>query len=127
VLQLRHPEGADDPVTSLLAPSDAPLPNYRLAFPHFEGALPDLGEGWEDTIWADDKCPSLIHEGLGLRLWVDATDPEQRARPDCLRYSLETVRDSSGDQEELVASEDFEVIRKAVAQAAATSSMPSPG
>ena len=54
--------------------------NYMKEFPHYDGFLPMI-EGFEDTSWHNDTCPSLTYKlkaDYELRLYVDFDDPERR-------------------------------------------------
>jgi len=54
---------------------------YKYEFPDFDYDMPNLGNGWIDSSWHNDTCPSFeYHNGKGLtyRLWVEYTDPNIR-------------------------------------------------
>jgi hypothetical protein len=54
---------------------------HNLEFPDFDYDLPKI-EGFEDTSWKNDVCPSLTRraadESQTLILWCDYADPAQR-------------------------------------------------
>lgn len=52
---------------------------YMKEFPHYDDTL-SLPEGWADTSWHNDICPSF-EKTFGdtiFRLWCDFKDPELR-------------------------------------------------
>lgn len=59
-------------------------------FPQFDEALPVI-EGFVDTSYHHDVCPSLSNEGLGLQLMVDYREPSDSEYPE-LRRSGEVGR-----------------------------------
>lgn len=62
--------------------------NLMDAFPDFSlGTLPAIPEGWEDTSWKNDACPSF---GVAnLRIFIDYADPKQRELgPDTNRFLI---------------------------------------
>jgi hypothetical protein len=48
-------------------------------FPHYDDTL-SLPEGWTDTSWHNDICPSFerVYGDTIFRLWCDFKDPERR-------------------------------------------------
>jgi len=52
---------------------------YKTEFPHYDDTL-SLPEGWTDTSWHNDICPSFerVYGDTTFRLWCDFKDPEQR-------------------------------------------------
>jgi hypothetical protein len=52
---------------------------YTTEFPHYDDTL-SLPEGWTDTSWHNDTCPSFerVYGDVTFRLWCDFKDPEQR-------------------------------------------------
>ena len=66
--------------------------NYMKEFPDYDGFLPMI-EGFEDTSWHNDACPSLTYKlkaDYELRLYVDYDDPERRETGG-LKYKLSLV------------------------------------
>lgn len=54
--------------------------------PNFDTAtLPAIPEGWEDTSWRNDACPSFATPA-GVRVWVDYADPAMRDTPSMARF-----------------------------------------
>jgi len=96
---------------------------YKLAFPNFDDELPMI-EGWEDSSWRADSCPSIsrpvpsTHQELDLQIYVDYKDPALREHPGILRYSLLDVRGNWTDEESdsitLCDSDSWEEILEAV-------------
>jgi len=52
---------------------------YKTEFPHYDDTL-SLPEGWIDTSWHNDICPSFerVCGDTTFRLWCDFKDPELR-------------------------------------------------
>ena len=52
---------------------------YKTEFPHYDDTL-SLPEGWTDTSWHNDICPSFerVYGDTTFRLWCDFKDPELR-------------------------------------------------
>lgn len=60
-------------------PTDAPIatppkPQYRVAFPDFGDLDVDIPNGFTDSSWHNDACPSWTNEALHLQLFVDFAD-----------------------------------------------------
>jgi hypothetical protein len=49
--------------------------NYKVEFPHYDDEL-TLPDGWGDTSWHNDACPSFEKEikGTVYRIWCDFKD-----------------------------------------------------
>lgn len=56
-------------------------------FPDFDCDLPEI-EGFIDTSWHNDVCPSLTDETNRLILWCDYADPAKREDSIGKRYTL---------------------------------------
>ena len=81
--------------------------NYLEEFPDFDYALPDLGEGWEDTSWHNDSCPSMdysLGDNYGLRIWFQYSNPEWR---ECGGEKYILVIGDYGDSDHLMESDDL--------------------
>ena len=55
--------------------------NYQKEFPHFAGVEMPTFDGFEDTSWHNDACPSFeryLAQELSLRVWVDHPDENLR-------------------------------------------------
>jgi len=94
------------------------------AFPDFDYALPTL-EGFIDTSWKNDVCPSLTREAddanQTLILWCDYANEAKRDYEGGKRFTL--VKGAYGDadnQTTLCASDDLADIRLALKIDAAT-------
>lgn len=64
-------------------------PNYRRAFPDFDYEIPALvadAEGWEDTSWHNDACPSFTCDVFVL--WCDYADPTRREVQGGKRFTM---------------------------------------
>lgn len=84
--------------------TNAPFPLLAKEFPDFDQAtLPTIPAGFEDISWHNDACPSFEHKGLGLHLFVDYEDPEEREMASPVRFrvdQLELVRYDTEDGEQ---------------------------
>lgn len=61
-------------------------------FPDFDQAtLPTIPAGFEDTSWHNDACPSFQHEGLGLHLFIDYADPDDREMGSPFRFRVDQL------------------------------------
>lgn len=58
--------------------------SVQTEFPNFDGDLPVI-DGFEDTSYRHDICPSLTNKELGLQLFVDYADPDLSEYPDLRR------------------------------------------
>jgi hypothetical protein len=59
------------------------MADYRKEFPDFPAIdMPAIPEGFADSSWHNDSCPSLISEALGLRIWIDYVQVELREHAD---------------------------------------------
>ena len=72
------------------------MKNYEKEFPHFLGVEMPTFDGFEDTSWHNDVCPSFekyLAQELSLRVWVDHPDANQREDGNSLshRYALDLV------------------------------------
>jgi hypothetical protein len=61
---------------------------YQKAFPDFVLDV-ELPEGFEDTSWRNDACPSFTHEASKTKIWIDYADTALREFPDSSRFSVE--------------------------------------
>jgi hypothetical protein len=50
---------------------------YLKAFPDYDSTLPQL-DGFVDSSWRHDTCPSLLNETLGFQLWCEYADENNR-------------------------------------------------
>src|SRR5690606_19746669 len=67
----------------------APLPRYQVEFPRFGILDVQVPEGFCDTSWHNDVCPSFSKElpnGNFLRIFIEYPDPAARETPDAARF-----------------------------------------
>lgn len=70
--------------------------SYRTEFPDFpESDMPALPEGFSDTSWHNDACPS--YESPSFRIMIDYADPTQRALGTGSRFIVMETDDESGN------------------------------
>ena len=88
----------------------------------FKEEHPDFGElefpipiGFIDSSWHNDNCPSWYDEQSHLKLWIDYADPDMRDSPGP-RFALQQYNSDNEFVDEILASDDYEEILKAVAQ-----------
>lgn len=90
------------------------MANYRTEFPDFpEADMPAIPEGFEDNSWHNDSCPNFTSEALGLRIWIDFADPEQREIREGCRFILEPS-DNLDTTTDPVCTDDWAAILEAV-------------
>ena len=79
---------------------------YETEFPDFVGVeMPRIPEGWEDTSWHNDACPSWTVGGL--HIFVDHDEPSKReCGSDSKRF---TVCDSD-DGDVVVHTDDWQEV-----------------
>ncbi len=71
---------------------------YKSEFRDYDGDFPSL-EGWYDSSWHNDVCPSLTKDNEMWTIWVDYVDPSRRELGG-KRYAvtLGTSEGASGDE-----------------------------
>lgn len=91
------------------------MPNYRIEFPDFPAIdMPAIPEGFADSSWHNDSCPSLISEELGLRIWIDYVQVELREHADD-GYRFVLMPDNNDDDiTEHVCTDDWAAILAAI-------------
>ncbi len=63
--------------------------HFLREFPDFPAAdMPAIPAGFGDTSWHNDMCPSFTSDQVGLTIWVDFANPEQREYPEWPRYRV---------------------------------------
>jgi hypothetical protein len=73
---------------SMREPTSTPR-RWQIQFPDFPaGDIPPVPPGFSDTSWVNEPCPSFTHEGLGLALFTDWSDPSEREWPESDRFTL---------------------------------------
>lgn len=77
-------------------------PRLAAEFPDFDlASLPAVPEGWEDSSWHNDACPSFMANGF--HIFVNYAEPEQRELPEGGRFivlsecDVQTVTIYQGD------------------------------
>lgn len=84
---------------------------FATEFPDFDPAtLPAIPEGFADSSWGNDACPSFTNEAAGLRIWVDFVDPSQRELPESKRFGIM----GTNSEVDLITSDDWRDIETAV-------------
>jgi hypothetical protein len=65
---------------------------YKIEFPDYDDTL-SLPEGWIDTSWHNDVCPSFekTFGDTTFRLWCDYVDPERQEMHGAMRFVIYTV------------------------------------
>ena len=77
--------------------------SYRTEFPDF--VLPvTIPEGFEDSSWHHDECPTWRHEGRGLLLSIDDARAEGRDSSELPRFSLGRLDEDGQATDEIVIS-----------------------
>ncbi len=68
---------------------------YRTEFPDYPAAdMPALPEGFEDTSWHNDACPS--YSNAHFLVWIDYLDPAQREHEGKYqRFNVRSMKDGS--------------------------------
>jgi hypothetical protein len=90
------------------------MTKYLTAFPDFPPAdMPAIPQGFEDSSWHNDSCPSFTSEELGLRIWIDFADPEQRDITEGSRFALEPS-ESLDNITDPICTDDWQAILDAV-------------
>jgi hypothetical protein len=90
------------------------MANYRTEFPDFPADdMPAIPQGFEDNSWHNDSCPNFTSEALGLRIWIDFADPEQREIRMGCRFMLEPS-DNLDTITDLICTDDWAAILAAV-------------
>lgn len=76
----------------------------RAGSPHFMQEFGDYGplgftlpEGWQDTSWHNDACPSF-ESSFSYRLWCDYEEPLHREGNSTERYALCVVPEDASDE-----------------------------
>lgn len=80
-------------------------------FPDYPASdLPPLPEGFEDTSWHNDACPSLSNDAAGLVVYVDYVDKAKRENEATERFTLMTL----GDFDVVVHTDDWNVVLESI-------------
>jgi hypothetical protein len=87
---------------------------YPTEFPDFPATdMPATPQGFADNSWHNDSCPNFTSEELGLRIWIDYADKEQREVPEASRFVLEPS-DNADNITDPIVTDDWAVILEAV-------------
>jgi hypothetical protein len=72
--------------------------SYREAFPDYpEADFPaELPEGFTDSSWKNDACPSIESNSMLLRIWIDYADTARREHQNGQRYIVLGLEDDDG-------------------------------
>ena len=65
------------------------FPDYPLS------DLPAMPEGFADSSWHNDTCPSYLDEAFGLQVFMDYVDATKREYDGGLRFSVIRIDDSN--------------------------------
>lgn len=87
---------------------------FQTEFPDFDATtLPAIPEGWTDTSWHNDICPSF-NTGKGTYVFVDFADIELREFDGCKRFSVHTDPEVTNSNDVLFESDDWADVLKFV-------------
>jgi hypothetical protein len=68
----------------------------KTEFPDYDPAtLPAIPEGWVDSSYCNDVCPSWTTADRLWQIWIDYADPSEREFTDARRYTAKPL-DSDG-------------------------------
>jgi hypothetical protein len=82
---------------------------YKDKFPRFEYDLPKL-DGFVDSSWINDVCPSMFNESQQLKLFCDYLDIDKREFPSGKVFSL--YRENNCDLIELFDSDSIDEMKE---------------
>lgn len=83
---------------------------FRTEFPDFDATtMPDIPEGWADTSWHNDTCPSF-RTFTGFQVFVDYSDPTQRELPDRPRFTVHADPEVVDGNEVLFETNDWQQV-----------------
>lgn len=96
---------------------------YQIEFPNYPvDDMPALPEGWTDTSWHNDACPSFQNQALRLQVWIEFKNPADREYGDEIkRFGLYNIDEDGGisDDTAIIETDDWQAVLEAVAQRAA--------
>lgn len=65
---------------------------WQTEFPDFPvDTFPALPDGWADTSWHNDACPSAEVAAKHVKVWIDYLDPSMREFDGELRFTVERL------------------------------------
>ncbi len=91
-------------------------PQWKQEFPGFEMPDMDLPEGFKDTSWHNDACPSFTDENRKLRLYVNYADPQDREFEELPRFLLVRFDDDHSEEDEIAGGEKWEDVASFVVE-----------
>lgn len=98
------------------------MKNYEKEFPHFSGVEMPTFDGFDDTSWHNDACPSFekkMGNGLAIRLWVDHPDPQKRDGADFgnlpFRFAIDLMKNGECETT-LVITDDLYALKDDIAK-----------
>jgi len=68
------------------------------------------GNGFENSSWGNDICPSFINVKARVQVWLDYEDKEQREDPTATRFALCQLDDYEQFESEIINSDNFQDI-----------------
>ena len=68
----------------------------------------DIPEGFSDSSYGNDMCPSIANDDLDLQIFIDAKDPEDREESSYARFSVIHASEYGECGNTLFESESFE-------------------
>lgn len=96
---------------------------YQTEFPDFPASdMPPLPEGFTDSSWHNDACPSITNEALRMLVYIDYSDIEKREEQgdeDCPRFIVHPL-DAEGcfipDEKELLLTDKWDDVLDLIAR-----------
>lgn len=78
--------------------------------------LPSGAENWDfvDTSWRNNACPSFTSDKLGLHLWIDFPNPDDREHKGVARFILERQDRGIETGESVVETENWDDVIAAI-------------
>jgi hypothetical protein len=73
--------------------------------------LPPIPDGFADSSWHNDTCPSYINEAIGVQVFIDYVDVSKRELPEGKRF---TVSDAD-TYETLLQTDDWNAVLHRIA------------
>ena len=65
------------------------MSNWQTAFPDYPATeMVGVPDGFIDTSWENDICPSFTSDVLGLTIWVDYPHAADREYPEWARFRV---------------------------------------
>lgn len=70
----------------------------------------EIPEGFYDSSYGNDVCPSIANDDLDLQIFIDAKNPEDREEPNYARFSVIHASEYGECGNTLFESENFEEV-----------------